>query len=224
MKRFLSLLLCICTVLAFTACGNSGNNSTSTTAGTEADGTTSAADANTTSAETQTGETESGLEAVDGSATYRVLYSTELTTLNYLITSNTYEMSIPANVIDTLVECDSYGELQPSLAESWSYNAETKEWTFKIRSGAKWVNSKGEAVADVTAEDFVSALKYTLDPAMGSSTVQGLFGVIENAEEYYNGLAYKDGSKDKDGNDIPAGKDVGDGRFAAFLVHDNIAA
>ncbi|MBQ7646737.1 MAG: peptide ABC transporter substrate-binding protein [Clostridia bacterium] len=204
MKRFLAFALCICMVLAFAACGSSNNDKpTGTTANTPETTGTKAAVTGTTSA----ANPDDSPKAVESPATLRVLYSTELTTLNYLTTPNTYEVAIPANVIDTLLECDNYGELKPSLAESWSYNAETKEWTFKIREGAKWVNTKGEAVADVTANDFVSAAKYILDPAMGSSTVQNLFGIIENAEEYYNGLAYKDGSKTEDGKDIPAGFD-----------------
>lgn len=184
MKRILAVLLCLCTVLSFVACAGDGDNDSSAEI------------------------TDNKVTPVTGDdVTYRVLYSTELTTLNYLTTTNTYEMSIPANVIDTLVECDQYGEIKPALAESWSYNEATKEWTFKLRKGAKWVNTKGEAIADVTANDFVAALKYSLTPENGSSTVKNVFGAIENSEAYYNGLAYKDGSKDEEGNDIPAGED-----------------
>ena len=51
---------------------------------------------------------------------YRTLYSGEITTLNYLVTTTTNDFAISANVIDTLVEYDRLGEVQPSLAESWS--------------------------------------------------------------------------------------------------------
>ena len=51
--------------------------------------------------------------------TYTTLYSSEVTTLNYLITSTTNEFAIAANLIDTLVEYDMYGRMQPSLATTW---------------------------------------------------------------------------------------------------------
>ena len=117
---------------------------------------------------------------------YRVLYSGELTTLNYLTTSNGNEQRIGANLIDTLVEYNNKGEIQPSLATEWSYDADSLTWSFQLRDNATWVNTAGEVVANVTANDFVDAMKYILDPAMGSSTVSLVFGIIKNAEEYYN--------------------------------------
>ena len=53
------------------------------------------------------------------SAAYRTLYSGEITSLNYLTTATTNEFALAANVIDTLVEYDKYGQVQPSLAENW---------------------------------------------------------------------------------------------------------
>ena len=50
--------------------------------------------------------------------TYRSLYSGEVTTLNYLTTTTTSEFGLLSNLIDTLVESDRYGQLQPCLAES----------------------------------------------------------------------------------------------------------
>ena len=50
---------------------------------------------------------------------YRTLYSGEITSLNYLTTATANEFALAANVIDTLVEYNKYGEVQPSLALSW---------------------------------------------------------------------------------------------------------
>lgn len=121
---------------------------------------------------------------------YRVLYSGELTSLNYLTTSNSAEQAIGANVVDTLVEYDSQGEIQPGLATEWSYDEASCTWTFTLRENAAWVDAHGNTVASVTAQDFVDAMKYILNPAMGSSTVSLIFGIIENAEEYYDYMAY----------------------------------
>ena len=70
---------------------------------------------------------------------YRTLYSGEITSLNYLTTATTNEFALAANVIDTLVEYNKYGEVQPSLAESWAYDAENLTYTFKLRQDATWV-------------------------------------------------------------------------------------
>jgi oligopeptide transport system substrate-binding protein len=117
---------------------------------------------------------------------YKKLYSQEVTTMNYLVTGSEVEYTIGANVIDTLVQYDNLGQIQPSLAESWKVSDDGLTYTFKIRQGQKWYDYQGNAVADVTANDFVNAAKYILTASNQSSTVQNYFGVIKNAEEYYN--------------------------------------
>ena len=123
------------------------------------------------------------------SAAYRTLYSGEITSLNYLTTATTNEFALAANVIDTLVEYDKYGQVQPSLAESWEYDAENLTYTFKIREGAKWVKADGTVYADVTANDFVTAAKYLLDAQNASSTANIFYSVIAGAEAYYLGTS-----------------------------------
>ena len=148
-----------------------------------------------------TGCGNSGQNAGNGesssSAVYKELYSSEYSTLNYLVTSTIAEQTVGANCIDTLVEYDSDGQLKEGLATEWSYDEGTLTWTFKLRE-AKLVDYTGKEVADVTAQDFVDALKYELTPEYESANVQNLFGVIANAEEYYNGQVYKGGA-DEDG-------------------------
>ena len=70
------------------------------------------------------------------SEVYRTLYSGEITSLNYLTTATTNEFALAANVIDTLVEYNKYGEIQPSLALTWDYDAETLTYTFKLHEDA----------------------------------------------------------------------------------------
>ena len=123
------------------------------------------------------------------STAYRTLYSGEITSLNYLTTATTNEFALAANVIDTLVEYDKYGQVQPSLAESWEYDAENLTYTFNIRKGAKWVKADGSVYADVTAHDFVTAAKYILDAANASSTANIFYSVIDGAEAYYLGTS-----------------------------------
>lgn len=113
------------------------------------------------------------------------LYSSEISTLNYLTTSTTKDFAISANVIDTLVEYDRYGNIQPSLAEKWEMSEDGLTWTFHLRRNAVWVNAKGEVQANVTANDFVSAAKYLLDDKNASSTADLFYSVIAGAEAYY---------------------------------------
>lgn len=128
----------------------------------------------------------------EGAAVYRTLYSSEVTTLNYLTTSLTNEYAIGANVVDCLVEYDSYGNIIPSLAESWESNDDMTEWTFHIRQGVKWVDKDGNEVADVTANDWVSTAQYVND-ARNAADNQYMYStgvVVKNAQAYYDYTAY----------------------------------
>ena len=127
---------------------------------------------------------------------YRTLYSGEITSLNYLTTATTNEFALAANVIDTLVEYDKYGQVQPSLAESWEYDHENLTYTFKLRQDATWVKADGTEYAKVTAHDFVTAAKYILDAANASSTANIFYSVIEGAEAYYLGTSTPEEGKE----------------------------
>ncbi len=120
---------------------------------------------------------------------YRTLYSGEITTLNYLITASTNEFALAANLIDTLVEYDEFGQIQPSLALSWEESEDGLTWTFHLREDAKWVLADQTEYAPVTANDFVFAAKYILNAQNASSTADILYGVVEGAEAYYKGTA-----------------------------------
>lgn len=128
----------------------------------------------------------------EGAAVYRMLYSSEVTTLNYLTTSLTNEYAIGANVVDCLVEYDSYGNIIPSLAESWESNDDMTEWTFHIRQGVKWVDKDGNEVADVTANDWVSTAQYVNDArnAADNQYMYSTGAVVKNAQAYYDYTAY----------------------------------
>ncbi|WP_313129411.1 peptide ABC transporter substrate-binding protein [Anaerocolumna sp.] len=134
---------------------------------------------------------------------YRKLYAGEVTTMNYLVTVSETEFDVGANVIDTLVEYDNLGQIQPSLAESWEMSPDGLTYTFKIREGQKWYDYQGKEVAEVTAEDFVSAMKFVLTPEYESGTAQLLFGVIKNAEEYFNSQVEDNPETEEvEGNDL----------------------
>ena len=118
-------------------------------------------------------------------AVYRTLYSGEIGTLNYLTTGTTNEFTVSANIIDTLVERDQYGNVVPALAESWTLSDDELTWTFKLRDGITWVTAAGEYYADVTAYDFVTAAQYVLDAKNDASNAWILSDYLAGAEAYY---------------------------------------
>ena len=126
------------------------------------------------------------LPAVAEGNSFRSLYSGEVTTLNYLTTATTNDFSLSSNIIDTLVEYNEYGLVQPSLAETWNVSDDGLTWTFNLRKNATWVTYNGEFVANVTANDFVAAAKYLLNDKNASGTADVFYSVIAGAEDYYN--------------------------------------
>lgn len=102
-----------------------------------------------------------GSSGADGEQ-FRALYSSDVSTLNYLNTTLTGDMEIPANTEEWLIQYDSTGNIQPALAESWTTSEDGLVWTFKIREDAKWYDHRGKEAGDVTAQDFVNAAEYAL--------------------------------------------------------------
>ena len=120
--------------------------------------------------------------------TYTYLYSSEITTLNYLTTSVAQNQKALANFADTLVEYDAYGSVVPCLAESWTQSDDGLTRTFNLRKDAKWFDCGGNEVAPVTANDFVYAARLVADPKFDSDMPDMLIQYIENGVELYNGV------------------------------------
>lgn len=129
------------------------------------------------------------LPALAEEKVYTTLYSGEVTTLNYLTTTSTSEFGLLSNLIDTLVEFDRYGQLQPCLAESWKTSSDGLVWTFQLRKGVFWVDAQANIVAEVTAHDFESAAQYILNAQNASGSAKTLYKVIAGAQDYYEAMA-----------------------------------
>lgn len=115
----------------------------------------------------------------------RLVYSTEVTTLNYLTTATANEFSLAVNFVDSLVEYNEFGEIQPSLATEWHTSSDGLIWTFKIRHGVKWVTYDGKVYSNLIAQDFVDGLRYVLTSENNSKTANIVYDLIKNAKEYY---------------------------------------
>ncbi len=170
-KRLLALVLAMVMVLGMTACGTAEAPAETTAPAENAEGTVAAPAAE---------------EVV-----YRSLYASEVTTLNYLITTQENEMSIAANVVDCLVEYDCYGNIEPALALEWSSNEDATVWTFKLREGVKWVDKDGNEVAEVTAHDFVNSAHYVCDAVNAAAGAGQYTSIVAGAEEYNEWTAYQ---------------------------------
>lgn len=171
MKKILSLLLVLTMIL--TACGGTSTPAPAPSEPAPSEEPAPAEDI-----------TEGGKYAAE--QVYKTVYAEEIQTINYLTTATTVEFALAANLVDTLVDYDKYGVIQPALAEDWSISEDGLTYTFNIRKGVKWVDFEGNEVAETTANDFVSAAQYLLTPENESATANLFYGVIKNAEAYFN--------------------------------------
>lgn len=132
--------------------------------------------------ESYAGAAGTSADNINKSQVVKLLYSDEVSDWNPLHPSGagTY-----ANWIDTLVEYDNYGLCQPCLAESWTKSEDGTVWTFKIREGVQWQRYDGSDYgAETVAEDWITSVKWILDPANTARSADKLFDVV-GAEDYY---------------------------------------
>ena len=118
---------------------------------------------------------------------YTYLYASEITSLNYLVTSLTQNQKSLANFIDTLIEYDNLGNIVPCLATSWEVSDDGLDWTFHIREGVNWFTADGEVYAPVTAHDFVYAARLCSNAKFDSDMADMVKSYLVNSAELYNG-------------------------------------
>lgn len=158
------LVLFLISMLTFTACTNGNTKDT---------------EANSTTNE----NTASDVERKE----YRSVYSQELGSINYLVSSMSAVTEFCFSSIDGLVDFDKYGVMKPNMAVSYEVSEDGLVYTFKLREGVKWYTYDKKEYDDVTAYDFVYGLKYVLTKDNASTMSNIVYNVIENAKEYYDG-------------------------------------
>ena len=117
--------------------------------------------------------------------TYNYVYGTDPDSLNYLTSNRSTTSDITTNLVDGLFENDQYGNLVPALAEDWSVSKDGLTYTYKLRKDAKWYDSEGNEYADVTANDFVTSLKYVADKK--SDALYLVQNSVKGLDDYVNG-------------------------------------
>lgn len=105
-------------------------------------------------------------------------------TLDGQLTTDSY--TIPLNVFDRLVECDTVdgaAAIVPGLASSWETSEDGLVWTFHLNQGVKFHNG-----TEFTADDVV----YTVNRMMNPNTLAkntDFFSMIKGAMACFNGEA-----------------------------------
>lgn len=112
------------------------------------------------------------------------------------------EFSISRHIWDNLVKLDSEtNEIVAAAAESWESSEDGLTWTFHIRPGQYWVNSQGETVAEVTANDFVFGWAELLNPENACEYYSfALF--FKNAQAYYDYVSGVEGAPEVTLDDV----------------------
>ncbi|USB34489.1 peptide ABC transporter substrate-binding protein [Paenibacillus sp. YPG26] len=128
-----TLVLALSTVLA--ACQKNGNSGSSNQGSTGTQSTKLAAD-----------------------QTFHINLASEPPTLDPAQSQDNVSSAVLRTLFEGLTRKDKDGNVVPGIAEKWEQNG--KEYTFHLRSDAKWSNGD-----PVTAKDFEFAWKRVLDPA-----------------------------------------------------------
>ena len=95
--------------------------------------------------------------------------------------------------------------LQPTLATSWSSNANASVWTFKIRQGVKFQDG-----TPLTASDVAATMNLHADPKSGS-----------NALSVFQGVLSKGGATAPDAQTVQVTLDAPNGSFPYLVSSDN---
>ena len=173
MKKKLSRLLALALAAALTLGGCSS-------------GTTEEAES---SAEAPSSAAQEEQETQENEIKDLVIYkspSGELSTFNILYAQNGSDFSQLTNLMDPLLEINNHNQVIPCIAEEYGTNDNGLTWTFKIREGVKWVDMNGNEMADLTAQDFLTAMEWTFNFHKNSGVLgANLTSILEGASEYY---------------------------------------
>ncbi len=173
MKKKLSRLLALALAAALTLSGCSSGS-------TEEPESTAEAPSSATQEEQETQENE-----IKNLVIYKSP-SGELSTFNILYAQNGSDFSQLTNLMDPLLEINNHNQVIPCIAEEYGTDDNGLTWTFKIREGVKWVDMNGNEMADLTAQDFLTAMEWTFNFHKNSGVLgANLTSILDGASEYY---------------------------------------
>ena len=171
------LAMAMAASMMLSACGNSAPAETPST--TPSDSSTPAA---TTPATPAVDEKDQISDLVLGK-----LASAELVTFNILYTQSASDFEGLIPVWSSGLATNRVGQLIPELASEWGTEDGGLTWTMKIREGLKWSDVNGEAVADLTAQDWATSLDWVLNHYKNDSNNSSMPSeMIVGAKEDYD--------------------------------------
>lgn len=92
--------------------------------------------------------------------------SADPTTLDPVRATDRASLDVTGLLYEGLTRYDpETATVMPALAEAWDVSGNGLTYTFKLRTGIRWVNQAGEVRREVTAEDVVFAIQRACDPA-----------------------------------------------------------
>jgi ABC-type oligopeptide transport system substrate-binding subunit len=93
----------------------------------------------------------------------------DISTLDPAAVADTFSAQVLQDLYEGLTTESSTGDVLPAVAASWTVDAGGKEYTFHLRSDARWSNGK-----PVRAQEFVAAWRRVVDPKQGSPAADNL--------------------------------------------------
>ncbi len=127
------------------------------------------------------------LASLERKDTFSTYVSTMPSTLNSATTNQQEDSQHIVNFVDGLVENDRFGNIVPSLGESWETNAAKDTYTFHIRKNVPWVTWDGQQYKDKTVKpsDFYTSARYALNFDNLAEGYYLLALIIDGANEYW---------------------------------------
>ena len=181
------LALCAAAMMTLTAC-------TGNTPATEEEKPSDAASTETKGEAADKKDEDKTADASDVSGKHEItdlvlpkLAQNELTTFNILHSETNEDFEILFNLVEGLLEKDSLDKRHPCVATEWGTEDGGLNWTFKLRNDVKWVDMNGNVKADCVADDFLTALVWTLKYQKHDSIGTSMpCQMIKGAQEYYD--------------------------------------
>lgn len=159
-KKLLSILMILCLVFVFTACG----------------------DKETAEAEPNEAEpNEAEPTETEHPDVFVAAISGEVLTLDPQVAAGTPAEIARMEMFESLIVQEDDGSFSPCLAESWRVSEDGTTYTFQIRQGVKFHDG-----SDLTADDVVATFQRLLDRAYGSARITDVPNLIaaEKVDDY----------------------------------------
>lgn len=102
---------------------------------------------------------ESATDKARRGGTLMVGTQKDLTVMNPLVRTSSTDKYLRQLMFEPLLAHDARGQILPFLAESWEISGNGRLYTFRLRKGVRFHNGQ-----EMTAEDAVFAINYTLNP------------------------------------------------------------